>query len=542
MRTKHRLHFFTILLAMVSFAIMFAASAETLTVVSSITALKALNKNLQTHAFVSGYNVKGDGGGGTYYYDAADTTSTDNGGTIFVATDGGRWKLVVANRISARQFGIMGVNNVIDSSTRHQAFLDICAALGKTAYYPAGNYTLGASLCIPNFSSIEGEDSSNTIFNNQWTTLNVPQFVNKDSGTFYFVNISNITLRGGTYGIDINVTNGEQDLNLNKVNFQLQSIGGLRCNKLFQCNLLSNVSFYACGKGIEVSNWTTNMNTFINCQFLSLTGTAVYFRSSEVNNFIACHFEGFSGTSPAIDVSDNRELLFAGCYFEGTQPELLREISSYDGITFSDCHFTNSNTSGKLKINSNGKVTIQGGDSYAGIDDTSTARIISARGAKLNCNIGLTSVDTANRQSFASAGISLPSTPSSQSIKLAHFKRPITDNSSQDCSMYSGTLTIRFNGLLPGGFNRYSISEYKTCVLHQGANYMSAIIGTPTVLGSGGLPTFAVRFSGTSASEGDLWLDISNYPSNYTASLLGWSFDGSGNATTGYKALYAELP
>jgi len=77
-------------------------------VVNTITALKALLKTGVGKAFVLGYYTMGDGGGGQYWYDSTDVSSTDNGGTIIVATDGGRWKLIYRDYVTPDQFGVIG--------------------------------------------------------------------------------------------------------------------------------------------------------------------------------------------------------------------------------------------------------------------------------------------------------------------------------------------------------------------------------------------------------------------------------------------------
>lgn len=79
-----------------------------ITVVDSIAALRNVLKVQYTHCFVSGYEP-GTAGGGQYEYDAADTTSADNGGTIIVATDGGRWKLKFQQFVTVEQFGVLPV-------------------------------------------------------------------------------------------------------------------------------------------------------------------------------------------------------------------------------------------------------------------------------------------------------------------------------------------------------------------------------------------------------------------------------------------------
>jgi hypothetical protein len=67
-------------------------------IVNSYTQLRAVQHIFWSFAYLTGAVVRGDGlGGGFYYYDATDTTSPDNGSTIIVATDGGRWKLISTN-------------------------------------------------------------------------------------------------------------------------------------------------------------------------------------------------------------------------------------------------------------------------------------------------------------------------------------------------------------------------------------------------------------------------------------------------------------
>ncbi|MCA8251762.1 hypothetical protein LGM89_00665 [Burkholderia sp. AU31624] len=62
-------------------------------VVDSIASLRATNHAFFSRAFATGYSAPHDGGGGAYQYDPNDTSSTDNGNTVIVANDGGRWKL-----------------------------------------------------------------------------------------------------------------------------------------------------------------------------------------------------------------------------------------------------------------------------------------------------------------------------------------------------------------------------------------------------------------------------------------------------------------
>lgn len=78
-------------------------------VVSSVLALRELKKdNPSIWAQTAGYYDPGDGGGGIYYLDPSDTTSADNGVTVIVAQDGGRWKLIHNGIIYAKQSGARG--------------------------------------------------------------------------------------------------------------------------------------------------------------------------------------------------------------------------------------------------------------------------------------------------------------------------------------------------------------------------------------------------------------------------------------------------
>lgn len=133
--------------------------------VNTIADLILLPKTGAKYAFVCGYYAPYDGGGGHYALDAADTTSASNGGTIIVATDGGRWKLSCISRVSVKQFGAKG-NNVQDDQPFVQAALDS----EKAVYAPAGSYKLGSSLLYKDDGySIHGESMFSTVFTSTGT-------------------------------------------------------------------------------------------------------------------------------------------------------------------------------------------------------------------------------------------------------------------------------------------------------------------------------------------------------------------------------------
>lgn len=114
-------------------------------VIHSIAELKLLLKTSPSQfAEVLGYYAPGDGGGGLYYLDALDTTSADNGGTVIVASDGGRWKLALIEAVSVKQFGAKS-DDATAGSINTAAFQAAMDALGSV-YVPSGYYTIDGIL------------------------------------------------------------------------------------------------------------------------------------------------------------------------------------------------------------------------------------------------------------------------------------------------------------------------------------------------------------------------------------------------------------
>lgn len=108
-------------------------------VVDSVATLRTLPNTGTSRAFLTGYYAPGDGGGGEYWLDLSDTTSADNGGTIIVAADGGRWKLIIRTFLSVKQFGAKGNSTNNDKSAIETA-AGVAATLGITLYAPCGTY------------------------------------------------------------------------------------------------------------------------------------------------------------------------------------------------------------------------------------------------------------------------------------------------------------------------------------------------------------------------------------------------------------------
>lgn len=110
----------------------------------TVTNVAALRQQLKTgggKVQTLGYYTAGDGGSGLYYYDASDTTSTDNGGTVIVANDGGIWKLAYTGRVSIKQFGCKG-DGTTDNTATLQAAINWANSNTGELFVPVGTFNI----------------------------------------------------------------------------------------------------------------------------------------------------------------------------------------------------------------------------------------------------------------------------------------------------------------------------------------------------------------------------------------------------------------
>lgn len=143
--------------------------------VESITALRALLKTTPSKfARTKGYYAGSQVGGGLYWMDAADTTSADNGGSIIVATDGGRWRLVLDGPVTIEQFGASP--SVADNGPNIQAALSWAA--GAPVYAGPGIFPIVTPIVYDTTGDGEvegakliGAGKKVTIFDNQHTGI-----------------------------------------------------------------------------------------------------------------------------------------------------------------------------------------------------------------------------------------------------------------------------------------------------------------------------------------------------------------------------------
>jgi hypothetical protein len=91
--------------------------------VNSIAALRLTSKLLYSYVSTLGYYSPGDGGHSTYRYDSTDLVSADNGFTVIVGADGGRWKIVQVGTLNVKQAGaIAGVFDAPTQTINNAAF------------------------------------------------------------------------------------------------------------------------------------------------------------------------------------------------------------------------------------------------------------------------------------------------------------------------------------------------------------------------------------------------------------------------------------
>lgn len=131
-----------------------------LQVVNSIAELRALVvSSASKHAATTGYYAIGDGGGGSYWYDSTDTVTADNGGSVIVATDGGRWKLLYQDHVTTAQFGAKLDGSSTDDVPFIQAALTWAKAAGIPIVMPAGRHVIATHLTLPTGVAFSGVGS-----------------------------------------------------------------------------------------------------------------------------------------------------------------------------------------------------------------------------------------------------------------------------------------------------------------------------------------------------------------------------------------------
>jgi len=259
-------------------------------VVQSIAALKTLDKTKYTQAFVTGYYTPSDGGGGAYWYDSTDAVSLDNGGTIIVAADGGRWKLVVTGLISIKQFGAKG-----DLSQNDQPFIQACVtwAAGKNIFAPVGQYRMNTGVSSTGPINLFGEGNGCGPGPAAISNSGCTQFLLYSSSASHFSSTSNypssfkdfqlnvaVANRPMTSGIGIAISGPVGSTNANS---KIENVGFTNC---YTCISL-NRTLTPTVKGCYFDSWV----------FTALSATTTAGIESGLGNIEGNNFYGTSGST-----------------------------------------------------------------------------------------------------------------------------------------------------------------------------------------------------------------------------------------------------
>jgi len=275
-----------------STAIAAAGNLGTFTVVSSITALRAVSKTANGNVFVTGYTTANDGGGGVYIYFASDTTSSDNGGSIIVASDGGRWHLQIISGVSVKQFGATG-NGTTDDTAAIQAAEN--AGISPLVF-PAGTYIVDTT-GITKKSSIDwiAAENGTVTIKAQAASYSTGGLVNGSS-------ISNFKIYGITFDMSAATSFPDGMLNFSLNNnytiencvftgnftFAISHNGGnrfiFRNNQFLRTasantqnqGILVSTASGSCSNGLIEANYHSNTGMDLSCQYTTIRDNQVY--------------------------------------------------------------------------------------------------------------------------------------------------------------------------------------------------------------------------------------------------------------------------
>lgn len=318
-------------------------------VVDSISELRALPKSTYARASATGYYSVGDGGGGDYWLDTADTTSADNGGSIIVAADGGRWKRA-DNRHDVKMFGAKGDHNGTtgtDDTDAIDRYLTWAMVAGVKAQFPSGLYQYSGSKLFDMAGSpgwtdgkrkfaITGESLSSTGI----VYTGSAEYMWHIKGTYPVVDlfeISDMFFIGR--GAAVNVATP----------FKLENLLLPEFRRLAFCGLKQA----AWGSSITSVKWDQVLVTY--CKQIG-----EFYRGlspCNIMEFSNCEFTACNSAGSALTLSESVSIKFRSTGFEGNTAvaAIVRLINSGSdgvaGVDFDNCYFEGNKAIADVFIN-----------------------------------------------------------------------------------------------------------------------------------------------------------------------------------------------
>lgn len=305
-------------------------------VVKSIAELKTLLVNTPSkHAFVTGYYTQGDGGGGAYHLDSADVVSADNGGSIIVAADGGRWKLDSSTVRSVKQFGAKGDGVTNDQPAFIKAIAAAQAIGGGSIYMPAATFKLDNMLSMSPLGTGEGYHNVELYGEGMGATFldfaGAPAGV---AGIALFNYGGRFTLRDfrvkNAPGIGIDINRGEvrggpsfiSEFTIDRVKVTGSGSHGMQCLQTYLGTMRDIECSFNGGTGFNMQGFHTSM-IMTRCAASNNTLDGWFINGAVYSSLVCCTSDNNGGAGYSIHNSPG--LLFSACGAES---------NGFDGFQF----------------------------------------------------------------------------------------------------------------------------------------------------------------------------------------------------------------
>lgn len=295
-------------------------------------------------AYISALGT-GAGGTGTYTLSASATIGSmtmmaDNGGTIIVAADGGRWYLNSTGLINVRQFGAKG-NGVFDDTLYLQSAITYAGSYssGATVYFPTGKYLISSTINIVNgYVKLLGA--------NMYGINNSPQIIGSGlytatSGIGDMIKVN--AASGGIYGVNI------ESLTCSAASGLASPPNGIHFKDASECQINDFLAGGGLSSGIlfngvdimSVGGFTTSNNNANGIRF-TINGTSV-FVSNDTVWMKNMNIYNTSNAAVLIDSFTN-DIKIENSYAEYTPYGVLMQpltSMTVDGISLSDFYVFN---------------------------------------------------------------------------------------------------------------------------------------------------------------------------------------------------------